>query len=214
VADDLDTAPPDVRAFIAERLPLQTLPDVPEVRLHLAGPRTGLHRLAEQVGAGFGVPYWAFAWAGGVALARYILDHPERVRGRRVLDFGAGCGLVAIAAALAGADLVEATDVDPLALIAALMNAEANGVTFAARLGAAASEADLVCAGDVFYAPAAATASLAFLETSLTAGAEVLIGDPWRTDLPASRLRLIEDCAVHDFGDARPTRAGVFTLTD
>jgi predicted nicotinamide N-methyase len=131
-----------------------------------------------------------------------------------VLDFGAGGGLVAIAAALAGAALVEATDIDPLALVAARMNAEANGVTLAARLGAALPNADLVCAGDVFYAPGAAAASLAFLEGRRAAGADVLIGDPWRADLPLSRLRLIEPCAVRDFGGGKPIRAGVFTLAD
>jgi len=212
VADDLDASPLDVRAFIAARLPLQPPPDVPEVRLHLAEPRTGLHRLARQVGPSFGVPYWAFAWAGGVALARYVLDHPETVRGRRVLDFGTGGGLVAIAAAQAGAERVEAADLDPMALVAARMNADANGVVVATRLRAGASDADLICAGDVFYDLSAARASLAFLDERRAAGARVLIGDPWRVDLPTSRLRLIEGCAVRDFGGGKPIRAGVFTL--
>ena len=92
--------------------------DIPQIRLHLAGPSSGLHRLAALVGDGFRTPYWAYPWAGGVVLARHILEHPELVQGRRVLDLGTGSGLVAIAAALAGARSVEAVDIDPLAPVA------------------------------------------------------------------------------------------------
>lgn len=210
-------AQPEVRAFIRAQFPLRPVPDVPEIRLHLAGPSSGLHRLAELVGDDFRTPYWAYPWAGGVVLARRILDHPDLVRGRRVLDLGTGGGLAAIAAALAGARAVEAVDIDPLALVAVELNAEANGAAVSPRLsdsaGREAPDVDLVCAGDVFYAPEVATASIALLERCRDAGAHVLIGDPWRADLPAGRLRVIERYAVRDFGDGtRPTEAAVFTL--
>jgi predicted nicotinamide N-methyase len=204
----------DARAFIRERLPLQPVPDAPEVRLRLAGPSSGLHRLAELIGEGFGSPYWAFAWAGGAVLARHILDHPELVSGRRVLDLGTGSGLVAIAAALAGARRVEAVDIDPLALVAAELNAEANGASVLARpADPAAPDVDVVCAGDVFYDTALAAQSLPYLERCREAGAAVLIGDPWRADLPRDRLKLVGRRAVRDFGDGtRPVEAAVFTL--
>jgi predicted nicotinamide N-methyase len=134
-----------------------------------------------------------------------------------VFDFGTGSGLAAIAARLAGARDVEAVDVDPVALAAAALNADANGAAISLRLGDptadAAPDVDLVCAGDVFYGPEVAKASLAFLERCREAGARVLIGDPWRTDLPTRRLRAIERYAVRDFGDgAKQTEAAVFTL--
>jgi len=152
-----------------------------------------------------------------VALARRLLDHPDLVRGRRVLDLGTGGGLVAIAAALAGARAVDAVDIDPLALVAVELNAEANGAAVSPRLGDSAGreapDVDLVCAGDVFYAPETARASIAILERCRDAGATVLIGDPWRVDLPAGRLRVIERYAVRDFGDGTQlTEAAVFTL--
>ena len=119
----------DPNAFIRANLPLVPVPTVPEIRLHRAQPSSGLWRLAEGAGRDFGVPYWAYPWPGGIVLARYILDHPEVVEGRRVLDLGAGSGLVAIAAAKAGAREVIATDIDPYAVPALRLNAAANGVT-------------------------------------------------------------------------------------
>src|SRR4051812_37094510 len=105
----------DAIDFIRANLPLAPVPGIPEIHLHKASPSSGLGRLAAQ-DAGFGSPYWAYYWAGGLALARYVLDHPEIVAGRRVLDLGAGSGLVAIAAAKAGAGAVIAAEVDPYAV--------------------------------------------------------------------------------------------------
>jgi predicted nicotinamide N-methyase len=213
---DLEPLPEAIR-FVRTHLPLRPVADVTEVRLHLATAGSGLHRLADLVGDGFRAPYWAYPWAGGVALARHLLDRPELVRGARVLDLGTGSGLVAIAACLAGAREVDAVDIDPLAIAAAALNAEANGAALSPRLGDPTAEAvpdvDIVCAGDVFYGPEVAKASLAFLDRCHEAGVRVLIGDPWRADLPTRRLRVIERYAVRDFGDgASQTEAAVFAL--
>ena len=207
----------DVAGFITRRLPLSEVPDVAQIRLHLAGASSGLHRLAELVGEEFRTPYWPYVWAGGLVLARHLLRHPELAAGRRVLDLGTGSGLVAIAASKAGASAVEAIDPDPVALIAARLNAAANGAEIDFRLGDTASdpppEVDLVCAGDVFYEPVLAEAALAFLVRCREAGAEVLIGDPWRADLPSEWLEVLADDEVRDFGEGSGrTRAAVFTL--
>ncbi len=207
----------DARGFIRGRLPLRVVPDVPEVRLHLADAASGLNLLARLAGADFRAPYWAYVWAGGAALARHLLDHPEVVAGRRVFDLGTGSGLVAIAARLAGAGSVEAVDIDPLALVAAELNAAANRLDVAVRPGDALTaptpEADLVCAGDVFYDTGVARASMAFLERCRAAGAKVLIGDPGRNDLPRHRLRVVERYSVRDFGGRdMPTDGAVFSL--
>jgi predicted nicotinamide N-methyase len=207
----------DARAFIRQRLPLQPAPGELRIRLHLAGPSSGLGRLADEIGVGARAPYWAFAWAGGLVLASYILDHPEEVAGRRALDLGTGGGLVAIAAALAGAAAVQAVDIDPLALVAAELNAGANGVALSTRpadpsLGLDA-DVDVVCAGDIFYDAETAEASLAMLRAWRGAGARILIGDPWRRFLPAGSLRLLAEGVVQDFG-AAAVPAGVFTLAE
>lgn len=189
-------------AFIRDRLPLTCAPFVPEVRLHKAAPTSGLGRLAEADEA-FGSPYWAYFWGGGLALARYVLDHPEMVRGRRVLDLGAGSGMVAIAAALAGAAEVLAADVDPYALAAVQANAEANGVVVRTHLGdltadAAAPAADLVLVGDLFYDPDVAARLLVWLRARHTSGTDVLIGDPWRAHLPTAELEAIATWRVSE----------------
>lgn len=167
----------------------------------------------------FGSPYWARPWGGGLALARHVLDHPEIVAGRRVLDLGAGSGLVAIAAALAGASDVRAADVDPYALAATRLNADANGVAVATVLGDLTTgdvpDAHLILVGDLFYDQDLATCVMDFLERCCAVGIAVLIGDPWRVFLPASRLALVAEYQVTDFGDpdGASRRAGVFTLT-
>lgn len=201
---DLLAARGDLAALIQERLPLEPAPGVPEIRLHRAGPRSGLTRLAE-ADPGFGSPYWARPWGGGLALARHVLDHPKLVAGKRVLDLGAGSGLVAIAAALAGARTVQAADVDPYAIAAVGLNAVANGVAVQAihgdLTGGAPPDVELMLVGDLFYESDLAARVTPFLERCASAGVEVLIGDPFRAFLPIERLVVVAEYPVADFGD-------------
>jgi predicted nicotinamide N-methyase len=165
-------------------------------------------------------PYWAFPWAGGLALARHILDRPETVAGRRMLDLGAGSGLVAIAAAMAGASAVSAAETDRYGLAAIGLNATANGVAIAAIAGDVTGgpppDVDLVVAGDVFYEQALAEHMTAFFDRCRTVGIDVLVGDPGRAYLPHPRLQLIAEYAVPDVGDVEGAAAkasGVFQFT-
>ncbi|MEI9903132.1 MAG: 50S ribosomal protein L11 methyltransferase [Asticcacaulis sp.] len=160
-------------------------------------------------------PYWAYGWAGGTVLARHILDHPETVRGRRVLDIGCGSGVVAIAAALSGAGSVTACDSDDCALEATRLNAEANRVTITVKESdlSAMPDVDLVVGGDVFYSAEVAGRMTAFFERCVAAGIKVLIGDPYRVFLPPGRLRRIAEDKVPDFGQGGLARAGVFAFT-
>lgn len=178
--------------FIRERLPLLPVPGIPEIVLHKAEPASGLGRLAAADDA-FGSPYWAYYWLGGLVLARFVLDRPEVVAGRRVLDLGCGSGLVAIAAAKAGAASVLAADIDPYAVAATQVNAAANGVRVEAVLGdltdGPVPEVELILAGDVFYDPEPAARVTPFLARCRAAGVEVLVGDPRRAPLPVERLR-------------------------
>lgn len=195
----------DPARFIAENLPLATVPSVPEIRLHMATPASGLRRMLEATGRN-GSPYWAYPWAGGMVLARFVLNRPQTVAGRRVLDLGTGSGLVAIAAAKAGARSVIAADPDRNAIAALCLNAAANGV----EVGALACDltvgpppdVDLILAGDVFYEAKLAARVTAFLDRCLMAGIAVLVGDPGRAPLPRHRLRLLAEYAVTDFGTA------------
>ncbi len=137
-------------------------------------------------------PFWAFAWAGGQALARYLLDHPEQAAGRAVLDLAAGSGLVAIAAAKAGAAAVTASETDPLAFTAIELNSKANGVALEATLGDVLGgdgpRADLVLVGDAFYERPLAERLLPYLKRARASGAVVLVGDPGRAYLPRDRF--------------------------
>jgi predicted nicotinamide N-methyase len=180
------------RSFLRASTALASPPLLPELRLHLATEITPLWHATEATlqQAGIEPPFWAFAWAGGQALARFLLDHPEVARGRRVLDFACGSGLVAIAAALAGAAEVIAVDLDPLALVAVAENAAENGVSIDARqvdvLAAPPAwldGTDLVLAGDVCYDRAMAERVLRFLGARAARGAECLVGDPGRAYL-------------------------------
>jgi predicted nicotinamide N-methyase len=183
----------DRAAFICANTRLMPVPHAPEIRLHLADEATELWQKTEdELGAiGLPPPFWAFAWAGGQALARYLLDNPGLVQHRRVLDFAAGSGLVAIAAAKAGAGGVEASDIEPFATTAMALNAAANGVAIATR------EADLVgtdegwdavLAGDIHYEKGTAERVTAWLVSLHARGALVLVGDPGRSYLPRERL--------------------------
>ena len=198
------TRPPASPRAVVESCTRPAVPAyVPEVRLRVADEVFGLWR---RVG---GLPYWAFPWAGGLALARHLLDHPDLVAGRTVLDLASGTGLVAIAAAKAGAASVVAADVDPLAGAAIAVNAEANGVRVAVLVedlladdlstgpdrpsGAAeerraAAAAEVVLAGDVFYERPMAERVMAYLERARRRGATVVVGDPGRAYLPRDRF--------------------------
>jgi predicted nicotinamide N-methyase len=195
----------DRASFIRERLRLAWAPCVPEVRLYTAHPASGLRCL---LGDGEGSPpYWAYPWAGGIALARYVLDRPETVAGRRVLDVGAGSGLVGIAAARAGAADVIAAETDLNGLAAIALNAAANGVVVRTVgedvLSSEPPAVDLVLAGDVFYDADLAIRVEAFLDRCVARGVAVLVGDPGRRPLPRARLRLLAEYAVPDFGDGK-----------
>jgi len=174
---------------------LGPVPLVPEIRLYQASEPMSAWQHTEQITgqAGLDPPFWAFAWAGGQALARYLLDHPDAVTGRRVIDVASGSGLVAIAAVLAGAAAVTAYDIDPLAAAAITVNAEANGVPVPAVcadiLAAPPPDGtDLVLVADAFYERDLAAGVLRFAERSQARGAAVLAGDFGRAYLPRARL--------------------------
>jgi len=191
----------DRRGFILAHTHLLPVPHAPEINLHVAQEATELWQKTEDELATIGLPppFWAFAWAGGQALARHLLDDPAIVRGRRVLDFASGSGLVAIAAAKAGATAVEACDIDAFAAVAIDINAAANGVAVTARLDDLVGRDegwDVVCAGDVCYERAMAESVIAWLSELSARGARVLIGDPGRSYLPKDRLEPLASYAV------------------
>jgi predicted nicotinamide N-methyase len=196
----------DYQRFIRENLPVAAVPGIPEIRLHMAGPASGLGRLS------LDAPYFAWPWAGGLALARYLLDAPALAAGRRVTDIGAGSGLVGIAAALCGGR-VTCIESDPAAVAAIALNAALNGVAVSIEhrdaAAGAAPDADLVVAGDVFYAPGVAARMTGFLQRCVEAGATVLVGDPGRADLPVGRLKLLASRHVADFGSGGTVEAGI-----
>jgi predicted nicotinamide N-methyase len=170
---------------------------VPEVQLRVADDVVALWEAMEESGSVVvrDPPFWAAAWPGGQALARHVLDTPSLVAGRSVLDLGSGSGLVAVAAALAGAAEVVASEVDPYGRTAVVVNAELNGVgpvrVVGDLLGGAPPAADVVLAGDVCYDREMTERVLPFLAAARAAGAEVLIGDPGRPYLPADRLERV-----------------------
>jgi predicted nicotinamide N-methyase len=183
----------DPVAFIRRETAVAAPPLVPEIRLHLATELVPLWQATEAKLAEHGLPppYWAFAWPGGQALARHVLDHADLVRGRRVLDFAAGSGLSAIAAALAGAASVAAAEIDPFAIAAIGLNARLNGVaveTLAQDVVGDAGDWDIVLAGDVCYERPMAERVAAWLGRLARRGTTVLMGDPGRNYLPADGL--------------------------
>ncbi|MDX8462003.1 class I SAM-dependent methyltransferase [Mesorhizobium humile] len=191
--------PKSAKKFILDNTALMAPPHVPEVILHLADEAHELWLRTEEELAAIGLPppFWAFAWAGGQGLARYVLDHPETVRGRRVLDFASGSGLVAIASMKAGAKQVIAADIDPFCETAIALNLEANAVEGqflgADRVGSDDGW-DVVLAGDVFYDKAFADSLLPWFASLRARGAEILVGDPGRAYLPRAGL---ESLAVY-----------------
>ena len=215
--DRADIATGAIEAFIVENLVLTPVPGLPHLTLYTAHPASGLGRISAQ-GANR-PPYWAYRWAGGMALAHHFVRRPEAVRGLSVLDLGAGSGLVGIAAVRAGATKVIAADVDPHAGAAIALNAAANGVTLHFREGdLTASEppaVDLVAVGDLFYDAGLAERVMRFLDRCLERGIRVLVGDPGRAHLPRTRLLPIAEYSVADVGFAPsspPLPAWVFSL--
>lgn len=187
----------DPEDFVRANTLLQEPPLVPEVRLHLASEVVPLWQATEEELAREGLPppFWAFAWAGGQALARYLLDHPNVVRGKRVLDFAAGSGLQGIAAKQAGAASVEAVEIDAFACAACRLNAEANDTEIAVRkedvVGKPNPGWDVVLAGDVCYERPAAERITAWLRSLSSEHCLVLMGDPGRTYLPREGLKRV-----------------------
>jgi predicted nicotinamide N-methyase len=212
----------DPARFVAEETRLLPVPLVPVIRLHLAEESIPLWKKTEEELAEDGLPppFWAFAWAGGQALARYILDNPALVAGKTVLDFASGSGLVAIAAAMGGAQQVIGVDIDPFAVAAISLNARANGV------GVIALNADLIgrdegwdviLAGDICYERELAGRVIAWLDGLQARGAVVLIGDPGRSYLPKVRLEALAHYNVpvtRDLEDAEIKRSAVWRLIE
>jgi predicted nicotinamide N-methyase len=212
----------DRAAFITANTRRMPVPHAPEIVLHLADEATALWQKTEDELGEIGLPppFWAFAWAGGQALARYVLDHPEIVRGRRVLDVATGSGLVAIAAAKAGASEVTAVDIDAFCEAAVGLNAAANGVKVVAgtRDPTGHDEGwDVILAGDICYEKSMTEAMVAWLGPIAGSGRTVLIGDPGRTYLPRDRLVRLAEYEVpvtRELEDLEIKRTSVWRMRD
>ena len=212
---------PDPAAFILANTRLQPVPHAPEISLWLADEVTPLWRLTEEELGEIGLPppFWAFAWAGGQGLARWLLDHPAEVAGKRVLDFAAGSGLVGVAAMKAGASSALCADIDPFCAAAVTLNADANRVrldfTAADLLDAPPPEVDVICAGDVCYEKPMTDRVLAWLARARANGTRVLIGDPGRTYFPREGLDFLAEYRVpttRELEDLEVKRVSVWAL--
>lgn len=210
-----------VSHFIFSNTKILTAPLVPEIKLHLAEESVPIWQKTEEELGELNVPppYWAFAWAGGQALARYVLDNRELIAGKPVLDLGSGSGLSAIAAAYAGAASVLASDIDEFALAAVRLNAANNGVTVATTsadlLAAPPQKYGAVLVGDLFYERELASRVLVFIEQAAEHGAIVLIGDPKRNYFPVGRFSLAAEYQVpvtRELEDAEIKRTSVWRL--
>jgi predicted nicotinamide N-methyase len=217
-------SPAERVAFVRAQTVLRPVALVPEVVLHVADEVVPLWRMTEEELGSIGLPppFWAFAWAGGQALARYVLDHRDLVAGRRVLDLAAGSGLVAIAAALAGAAPVIAVDIDAFAESAIGLNTEANG-TYAEVLlrdmldqpPPPAARYHVILVGDLFYEQGTANRALKFLDRHAGMGTKVLIGDPGRAYLPKDRLVMQQEywvAATRELEDLDIKHTAVWSL--
>jgi predicted nicotinamide N-methyase len=191
----------DPAAFIRDNTALLSPPLVPEVKLHLAHEALALWEKTEEELEKIGLPppYWAFAWAGGQALARYVLDNPEIVAGKSVLDVASGSGLVAIAALQAGAENVEAGEIDAIACAAVAANAAANSLTLsptpADPIGSDRGW-DVILVGDAFYEKPLAARLLPWIDSLAARGATILLGDPGRSYFPKNRFTLLASYQV------------------
>lgn len=198
------------------------MPLVPEIAVFVADESVPLWQKSEDElnEVGLPPPFWAFAWAGGQALARYVLDHPDTVRNRRVLDLASGSGLVGIAAMKAGAAEVTVADIDPFAIAAAELNAYSNQVTLTlCRKDVLDTQPNdrwqTILAGDIFYERDTAARAFAFLTDQARAGATILIGDPGRSFLPKAELLRLDDYRVpvtRDLEDADIKHTAVWTI--
>jgi predicted nicotinamide N-methyase len=203
--------------FIKSNAALIAPPLVSEIKLYLATEVVPLWRATEEELAEIGVPppYWAFAWAGGQALSRYVLDHPQLVAGKRVLDIGAGSGLVAIAAAIAGASSVLAADIDSFSCAAIHLNAAANRCTVTVTqddMIGTAGNWDIILVGDLFYERPLAERLLAWL---MPLGVPALLGDPGRNYFPKERVERLATYSVQtsrDLEDREIRETGVYRL--
>jgi predicted nicotinamide N-methyase len=211
----------DRRAFILANTRLQRPPHTPEIALHLADEVTPIWRMTEEALGEMGVPppFWAFAWAGGQALARYVLDHPETVAGKRVIDFAAGSGLVGIAAMKAGAVHALSADIDDFCASAVALNAEANGVAVAFTaddlLDHLAPDVDVILASDISYEKPLAERVRAWLAEAHGRGITVLLGDPRRTYFSTEGLTQRAEYQVEttrELEDFAIKRSGVWTF--
>lgn len=209
------------RRFIAANTRPLAPPLVPEIRLYLAEESLPIWQKTEEELGEINVPppYWAFAWAGGQALARYLLDTPALVAGKAVTDLGTGSGLTAIAAKRAGAASVRAADIDALALAAVHLNAELNGVSVETTqedlLAGPPARADVILVGDLFYERELALRVTRYIEAAAAAGAHVLIGDPKRSYFPAGCFRRAAEYQVpvtRELEDAEIKRTSVWQL--
>ncbi|HVY84265.1 MAG TPA: 50S ribosomal protein L11 methyltransferase [Caulobacterales bacterium] len=210
----------DIDAFIRANTRVLAPPHVPELRLHLADDAVALWELTEEELGKLGLPppFWAFAWAGGQALARYLLDHPDAVVGRTVLDVASGSGLVAIAAMKAGAATAKAVDIDAFATHAARLNAALNAVAIVTSaedpIGAPAM-AETILVGDLFYDRDLAPRVFDWLLELEAQGKQVLIGDPGRAYLPKHKLEKVAEYDVpvtRALEDAEVQRTAVWKL--
>lgn len=215
------SSPSEIAEFIRANTRLMVPPLVPEITLHLAEESLPIWQKTEEELGEMNVPppFWAFAWAGGQALARHLLDEADLVRGRSVLDLGSGSGLTAIAAMLAGAQRALAADIDRLSLAAISLNAEANGVAVATTnenlLAKPPTYSDVVLVGDLFYERPLAEAVLAYIETAVRAGSLILIGDPQRSYFPKGRFEQVAEYRVpvtRELEDAEIKQTAVWCL--
>ncbi len=211
----------DHKDFILANTRLLSPPLVPEIRLHLAEESLPIWRKTEEELGEMGLPppYWAFAWAGGQALARYVLDNAAQLAGKCVIDIGAGSGLAAIAAAKVGARLVTAADIDALAVTAMGLNADANAVVITATdddwLDGASPPGDIVLVGDLFYERQLAERVMVFVREKAAGGSLVLVGDPRRSYFPADAFAAVAHYEVpvtRELEDAEIKRAAVWQL--
>ena len=192
----------DWATFIRANTQLMSPPLVPEIRLHLAEESLPIWQKTEdELGAmNVAPPYWAFAWAGGQAVARYLIDEPGLVAGRSVLDLGSGSGMTAIAARMAGARDLLAADIDVIAGAAVGLNAAANdvavGFTAVDLLAAAPGRFDTIIVGDMFYERELAARVLTFIEAAVARGSVIVIGDPQRSYFPRNRFARIAEYQV------------------